>query len=1748
MVTLIRSDLDFIMAQVQLSEQNAWTGFGTNGAGTGGTPLTTLVPSPVLSLGVRTVDGSFNNLLPGQQFLGTADEEFPRLTDPSYRNVGSYDPDGPGGAPALNGDYLTNGNVWDPSIRVISNLIVDNSSGNPAAAIAAGENPWGADGRPGTADDVAIPNNPDYEIPNVAPDLGLSAPFNSWMTLFGQFFDHGLDLVNKGGNGTVFVPLMPDDPRYVAGSPNNFMVLTRATRSPGADGVIGTEDDTTVNQTTSFVDQNQTYTSHASHQVLLREYVLGSDGRPVATGEFLDGDAGGLATWGDVKTQAADLLGIQLTDADVTNLPLLATDQYGHFLRGPNGFVQIVTPTGLVEGDPAANGGLGVTVPANAFRTGHAALDDIAHAAGPRNTNGTMKVADSDNIVNAPGTVAAGQYDDELLDAHFSTGDGRGNENIGLTAVHTIFHAEHNRMVGHIKELLLGSTEPDAVAFLNQWLTADVTAIPTTPAAIEALQWDGERLFQAARFTTEMQYQHLVFEEFARKIAPQVDVFIAPTGYDATVDPSIVAEFAHTVYRFGHSMLSNSIDRLDGSFNDSSIGLIEAFLNPIEFNKDGTISAEEATAQIVRGMTRQVGNEIDEFVTGDVRNNLLGLPLDLATLNIARGRDAGIPSLNEARRQFFAMTQDSQLTPYTSWVDFAANLKNEASIINFIAAYGTHVTITAQTTVAGKREAAINLVFGHASLDEADRQAFLNAEGTYATRLGGLDNVDFWVGGLAEKTMPFGGMLGSTFGFVFENQMEALQNGDRFYYLARLAGTNFLNELENNSFAELIMKNTEGTGLRHLPADVFSTPGLVLEVSRANQFNDGLGNADPTGGSILTPLVIRNNPATSGVDTNYLRYTGDQHVVLGGTDGNDILIASEGDDALWGDGGNDRLEGGFGNDNIMGGAGNDIITDLGGDDVIKGEAGDDVIQGGNGINLIIGGDGSDFIVTGEDISEVFGGRGNDFILGTTANEGMQGNEGNDWIEVGTQDGAPGDNFDPFGRDNVIGHDVFFGNGGFDEFVAEGGDDIMVGSFGINRNEGMSGYDWVTYKNLATVRADLTLPAFDETPLPPSQDTALDRYAEVEGLSGSAGNDQLLGDEETAATLPLAGQQGSVLTNIGLISGLAALLPAGATSFAGGNIILGGDGDDIITGRGGDDIIDGDKWLNVRISVAATVPGRDFGNVTSMTQIQDLLFAGTIRPSQLGIVREILAANGTGDTDAAVYRFASVEYDVTRNANGSYRVAHVGGTQADGVDTLWNIEEVRFLDGTMVLTANSAAVGTPLVSDDTPTEGAVLTASLGDITDPNGGVNLASVTWQWQELISGVWTSIAGATGVSFTPGQTQVNRQVRVVANFQDNQGNAETRISAPTDVVGDLFVGSNSTDPLLADNFSGTAGADNAGGRNGNDTLFGLGGDDTLDGGGGNDNLTGGAGNDSLVGGGGADRLDGGLGTDNMAGGGGNDTYVVGDDAAVVDTVTEATGAGTDTVETTLNDYTLGANLERLTFTGAGAFTGTGNALVNTIRGGTGNDTLSGLGNNDQLIGGGGDDVLDGGTGTDRMVGEGGNDTYRLDVATDVVTEVVGGGTDTVEVSALTYTNRANVEVVRFVGIGNATITGNGGAETLEGGTGNDTIGGAGGSDRVVGGLGDDALNGGASSDVFVFNVGDGSDRITGFDGNPTGGQDLIDIRSMGITTTVQFNQTVLIDQDGADVLIQFGNTTDSIRLLGMALANVNQTDFLLV
>ncbi|MDY6963111.1 MAG: hypothetical protein SV862_14585, partial [Pseudomonadota bacterium] len=371
-LSLNLADLQFILRQIKIAEANS-TAHAATGAvdlrevyvdaagntmdelGTPYSPdthptlaLTLAIPDPHVPYGLRTVDGSYNNLVEGREMWGASGEPMPRLFEPNYINDADGDqmPFGGPGAPVVtNTDYgvingvPTNpnvpggngghtGNVADADPRTISNLVVDMSMNNPAAILAAltfagSEDPMAdlqrlLDARitqaeadaafaaaqlevdnATTALDAAITsyndapspsainaiqeaaelltaaelaleradlvnndpdaavlalaeelgltfNNGSLDIPNIAPDEGLSAPFNAWMTFFGQFFDHGLDLISKGGNGTIYIPLAADDPLVTHGPDgiagngdettpsNSFMVLTRSTTVIGA--------------------------------------------------------------------------------------------------------------------------------------------------------------------------------------------------------------------------------------------------------------------------------------------------------------------------------------------------------------------------------------------------------------------------------------------------------------------------------------------------------------------------------------------------------------------------------------------------------------------------------------------------------------------------------------------------------------------------------------------------------------------------------------------------------------------------------------------------------------------------------------------------------------------------------------------------------------------------------------------------------------------------------------------------------------------------------------------------------------------------------------------------------------------------------------------------------------------------------------------------------------------------------------------------------------------------------------------------------------------------------------------------------------------------------------------------------------------------------------------------------------------------------------------------------------------------
>jgi Ca2+-binding RTX toxin-like protein len=182
------------------------------------------------------------------------------------------------------------------------------------------------------------------------------------------------------------------------------------------------------------------------------------------------------------------------------------------------------------------------------------------------------------------------------------------------------------------------------------------------------------------------------------------------------------------------------------------------------------------------------------------------------------------------------------------------------------------------------------------------------------------------------------------------------------------------------------------------------------------------------------------------------------------------------------------------------------------------------------------------------------------------------------------------------------------------------------------------------------------------------------------------------------------------------------------------------------------------------------------------------------------------------------------------------------------------------------------------------------------------------------------------------------------------------------------------------------------------------------------------------------------------MIGGRGDDIYVV-DNAG--DVVTEVQNEGADTVQAGIT-YTLGANVENLTLTGAAAVNGTGN---------DGNNVLVGNSAANRLSGGAGDDTLDGGAGADTLVGGQGNDTYGVDDAGDVVTESLNEGTDTVQ-AGITYTLGATVENLTLTGSAAINGTGNDGNNVLVGNSA---------ANRLSGGAGDDTLDGGAGADTLI-------------------------------------------------------------------------------
>ena len=258
---------------------------------------------------------------------------------------------------------------------------------------------------------------------------------------------------------------------------------------------------------------------------------------------------------------------------------------------------------------------------------------------------------------------------------------------------------------------------------------------------------------------------------------------------------------------------------------------------------------------------------------------------------------------------------------------------------------------------------------------------------------------------------------------------------------------------------------------------------FVLEVNPANQAdydpdNLSLSGVDPVGAD---PIIEALGAGMVTRGSNYLRFVGENHVVLGGSSGNDTLLGSNGIDALWGDDGNDTLDAGNEVDLVNGGGGNDVITDPGGGDgdFLRGDEGDDVIANGSGADILMGGSGIDAIFMGVDAAETFAGMGNDFVLGGAGQDLILGGEGDDWFEgAGGFDTTAGDNSELNFDSRIIGHDIMFAGSDEHDHDAESGDDIMVQGESVVRNEGMFGFDWAIYKGVSRAAdADMSIPIF-----------------------------------------------------------------------------------------------------------------------------------------------------------------------------------------------------------------------------------------------------------------------------------------------------------------------------------------------------------------------------------------------------------------------------------------------------------------------------------------------------------------------------------------------------------------------------------------------------------------------------------------------------------------------------------------------
>ncbi|QBE63356.1 calcium-binding protein [Pseudoduganella lutea] len=863
--------------------------------------------------------------------------------------------------------------------------------------------------------------------------------------------------------------------------------------------------------------------------------------------------------------------------------------------------------------------------------------------------------------------------------------------------------------------------------------------------------------------------------------------------------------------------------------------------------------------------------------------------------------------------------------------------------------------------------------------------------------------------------------------------------------------------------------------------------GDTIDGGQGNDTMTGLGGYDEYVVDSAGDRIVEE--AGGGVDTIHLTTSLGNYRI---PDEVERLVLEIGDAAIdvVGNGSDNTIDGTDAVNAIDGGAGNDTLSGAGGNDGLQGEAGDDDLDGGSGNDTLLGGAGDDELSGDGGIDSMVGGTGDDiYVIDVVADIVVEtANGGVDRIYTWLESFVLPENFETLG---YWGDAAFHGTGNAADntLYGYGNNDTLDGAAGADTMDGAWGDDLYLVDNVGDTVEESSNWGFDTVMI---------------GLAGAG--TWRMGDHVERAIVT-----GSLAVNVTGGDTENELRGNGAA-----NILVGHGGDDTLNGGGGSDTLDGGYGDDIFIVDAAGDmviemydQGTDrvvttLGNYALSEHLEDLAYAGSASFAGKGNAAANLLTGGAGNDTlaggAGKDTLAGMAGNDTLDGGAGEDRAWVGGAFADytrkreGGDTvlvhastgdrtvLRDIEWVQFADGTRPIDA---------LQDGIIGNGAdVLNGTAGaDRLDGDGGAD----------------TMAGGAGNDTYV-----VDVAGDVIVEAAD----------AGRDMV-EVGLG-NGTYTLAANVEDATIMSSGAAGITGNDLA------NALTGNGAANALTGGAGNDTL---------DGGKGNDALAGGSGDDVYHV---DATGDKVTESADGGTDTVITTLAKYTLGANVENVTYTGTGAFAAAGNALGNVIVGGKGNDTVDGAAGidtyvatgafgeysrqrpnatdlvlikgdqtitlknvetvrfsdgvktqaelfvnvasvaNDTLSGTDGNDSMNGLAGADQMSGGLGNDLYVVDNIGDRIVENAGAGRDSVQVALArgTYVLAANVEDAVVTSTGAVGITGNDLANELAGNGAANALSGGGGNDTLDGGKGSDALVGGTGDDTYVVDA--AGDKVT--------------------------------------------------------------------